>query len=352
MLENWKCDFVSVYPNRFSRTLQSSQPKKWKQFKVMYLSMSRKYPSIFFLRILQVFAAYVSLIGFILFQSKKYDALYFYNPRWADSLGGLILASWLGKKIVVDQTELFSTGKNHKLHRSEEKIVAKRASELLVISNRLKEHFSKLKTGKIHLYPIMVDFERFNVDRAEIKGMLGYIGSFGGKDGIETILEGFKTAQKEISYLKLRLIGYNAHPEKLEALIDSFGIAEHVEVTGTVTFKQIPWLLQECDTLVMNRDGSEFATYGYPIKLGEYFACNKPVLMSDGQGFAEDFNDLDQVYKYDVDNPRSLANKMTYRYHNLGESDAVAKRGYQYARDYFDGRKLGIYLVNVLNSIK
>ncbi len=291
------------------------------------------------------------MIWFILFGSRRFDALYFYNPRWADSLGGLLLASILKKKIVVDQTELFSSGKNIKLHQSEERIVAKRASVLLVISNRLKEHFSALRNDVIHLFPIMVDFERFDVERAEIKGMLGYIGSFGGKDGLQTILEGFKQAQAQNHGLKLRLIGYNPNPEKLEQQVKDLDLKDSIEITGTVKYEQIPWLLQECDTLLMNRDSSSFATYGYPIKLGEYFACNKPVLMSNGKGFAEDFEDRNQVYKYEVDNASSLAEVIKERYKNTGEADAIAKRGYQYARDYFDGNKLGQFLVNVLNTI-
>ena len=118
-----------------------------------------------------------------------------------------------------------------------------------------------------------------------------------------------------------------------------------------MTYEDVSWLLLECDTLLMNRDESEFATFGYPIKLGEYFACVKPVLMSNGEGFAIEFEDKNEVYKYEVDDVDSLVEKIIYRYEHIGESDAVAKRGYQFALDHFDANKKGQFLTNILKDL-
>ena len=101
----------------------------------------------------------------------------------------------------------------------------------------------------------------------------------------------------------------------------------------------------------MNRNDSKFAAFGYPIKLGEYFACKRTVVMSNGNGFSEDFEDGNQVYKFEVNSATSLANTIRQRYRNSGEADAVASRGYDYAKDFFDSRKLGGYLVNILNTL-
>jgi glycosyltransferase involved in cell wall biosynthesis len=277
--------------------------------------------------------------------------LYFYNPRWTDTLLSLILSSWLGRKTVVDQTELFSTGKNKKIHLSEERLVSKHATKVMAISKSIQKHFQSSRHDKVELFPILVDFDRFDIQRTEQKFLMGYIGSFATKDGVNLLLDAISLLMPQLPQIKLRLIGHNPKFQELVAEIASRGLEDYVEMTGTVTYQDIPWLLQECDTLIMNRDSSEFASYGYPIKLGEYFACNKPVLMSDGGGFSDDFEDRNQVYKYTVDSADSLSDKVLYRYKNIGESDAVAKRGYLFAKDHFDSRTVGPFLANILREL-
>ncbi|PCJ67887.1 MAG: hypothetical protein COA58_01740 [Bacteroidetes bacterium] len=349
--KNWDCYFLSAFPYKFSKTLNHKQPKRWNGFKIIFFSLSRKYPILFPLRALQISLAQVVILYWTIFRAHHYTAFYYYNPRWTDTLLSLYVNTLLGRKCIVDQTELFSSGGNKKWHESEEKIIAKRATVLFVISKKLEEHYKTIRSRPTYLFPILIDTERFKTDTKEQNGLMGYIGSFAAKDGIYLLLEALRILIQNGEELTLRLIGYNPEVDKLKAKVKEMGIEDRVEITGTVTYKEIPWLLNECDTLLMNRDSSNFSTYGYPIKLGEYFACLKPVVMSDGKGFSEDFEDRNEVFKYEVDNAISLAEVLTYRYRSIGESDAIAKRGQQYALDYFDSVKLGGFLSTVLNEL-
>jgi len=347
----WDSTFISVMPARFSKNLSYSQPKQWHGFTIKFSSVSRKYPPFFILRLFQVAVGHLGMIAFILFRSKKYDLLYFYNPRWTDTLPSLILSSWLGRKTVVDQTELFSTGKNKKIHLSEERLVSKHATKVLAISNGIQMHFQLSRKDKVEFFPILVDFNRFDRTTTEQQFLMGYIGSFAAKDGVYMLLDAISLLIPQLPQIKLRLIGHNPKLQELVAEVASRGLADYVEVTGTVTFQDIPCLLQECDTLIMNRDSSAFASFGYPIKLGEYFACKKPVLMSNGGGFSDDFEDRNQVYKYTVDSAESLSNTLLYRYDNVEESDAVAKRGYLFAKYHFDSRTIGPLVAKMFREI-
>jgi len=349
--QDWDSTFISVMPSKFNKNLGYPQPKKWQGFKIEFSSISRKYPSVFVLRLIQIAMGHLGIIAFVLFSSRTYDTLYFYNPRWMDTLPSLILSSWLGRKTIVDQTELFSTGKNRKIHLSEERLVSKHASKILAISKKIQTHFQSSRSDKVELFPIVVDFHRFDIETEEQKYMMGYIGSFAPKDGVHLLLDAVSILIPKLPKIKLRLIGHNPKLQELVAEVETRGLQDYVEITGTVTFQEVPWLLQECDTLIMNRDSSAFASFGYPIKLGEYFACNKPVLMSDGGGFSDDFEDGNQVYKYTVDSAESLSDKVMYRYNNIGESDAVAKRGYIFAKDHFDSRIIGPLLANILREL-
>ena len=349
--DNWISYFFSAYPYRFSKTLNHKQPSRWNGFRISFFSLSRTYPSLFILRIFQIICSHIVILFWTLFRAHKFNSFYYYNPRWTDTLLSLYINSLLGRKCIVDQTELFSSGKNRAWHQSEERVIAKRASVLFVISNKLLEHFKSIRTKPTHLFPILINTERFNVGTEEQQHLLGYIGSFAAKDGVNLLLEALQTVRKSNDKVRLRLIGYNPEMDKLIDKVAFLGLQDFVEITGTVTFKEIPWLLNECNTLLMNRDASSFASYGYPIKLGEYFACKKPVIMSDGDGFSTDFEDRNQVYKYKVDDASSLAETILYRYKNIGESDAIAARGYQYALDYFDSSKKGRFLTTVLKDL-
>ena len=349
-LEGWDATFLSVFPSAFSNTLNLAQSKRWSGFKVIYTGLSRKFVKPRILRIVQIICGQLGLMFWVLFLSSKYDTLYFYCPRFTDSILSMRLAYMLKKRVIVDQTELFSSEKDSFWHKKEEEWISKYSTVLLVISTRLFEHFKSKKQLNLYKFPIMVDFERFAMERDEIDYTMGYIGSFASKDNVELLLKAVVELVPHLPKLTLRLIGYNPAMELLEKEIERMGLGEYVEVTGTVAFNDIPWLLKECDTLLMNRDSSAFASYGYPIKLGEYFACTKPVVMSDGPGFSEDFEDGNQVYKYKANNVDDLVEVLRYRYKHIGESDAIAKRGYEYAKDHFASSKLVPFLANILNE--
>lgn len=156
------------------------------------------------------------------------------------------------------------------------------ANIILAISINIDQHFKNLGAKQILRFPIMVEVERFNIDVKARKQLIGYIGSFGPKDGIDFMLRGFKQAQIKIPNLKLRLIGCNLEFPHLKKLIIKLDLEKSIELIGKVDYEDIPRLLMECDTFIMNRTSSKYASFGYPIKLGEYFACNRPTLMSNG----------------------------------------------------------------------
>lgn len=351
LLENWESTFVTTYPSSFSTTIHSAQPSQWNGLKIVYTSISKTYFKIKLLRHVQVIMGQLGLILFLLFTHRKYDAYYFYSPRFTDTMLGLRMLKLLKKTVVVDQTELFSTEEDSKTHALEEEWLKKYPDVLLVISSNLYEYFGAQRKNRLYKFPIMVDFQRFEIEREEIPYLMGYIGSFAEKDDVQLLLDATKKLLPHFPKLKLRLIGYNPKMNELYEKLSAMQLTEHVEVTGTVAYSDIPWLLNECDTLLMNRDSSTFATYGYPIKLGEYFACRKPVIMSNGMGFSEDFTHRNEVYKYKVNDVESLVDTVKYRYDNIGESDAVAIRGYEYAKDHFASNMLVPFLANILDDL-
>ena len=77
---------------------------------------------------------------------------------------------------------------------------------MLVISNFLYNHF-KTQHNNIHHIPLMINFNDFNQTIESVPFNIGYIGSFGEKDGIADILDAFAIAIHKEPRLTLTLIG-------------------------------------------------------------------------------------------------------------------------------------------------
>lgn len=348
---HWEPTVFSVYPSKFSATIPTAQPKHWNNTAISYFSISRRYWRHKPFRLVQVLFSHVHLLCWSLLFAHKYDVFYYYNPRFTDTLPSLLLQRILGRKVVVDQTELFSSTKNKTIHLLEEKLIARHSSVLLVISDKLMKYYLEFRQKNIYKFPIIVDFKRFDVVANEQEHLIGYIGSFATKDGINVLLDGVKKARSKLPQLRLRLIGYNPNMRALQELCAFKGMSESVDITGTVAYAEIPYLLNECDTFLMNRSKDAFSTYGYPIKLGEYFACRKPILMSDGVGFSQEFVHGVEVYKFEEENAESLATALLNRYKNREVSDEIASRGFTFSRQHFDGEKMVKFLNQILMKL-
>jgi glycosyltransferase involved in cell wall biosynthesis len=340
----WNCKIILISPTRFQRE------EKTKLDDVIYLTGDFRYRNNRIARYYQLIHGIFNSLVYIT-KLKKGEYVYFYNPTFFSSIYALILARIRGVKIVVDQTEIYSLNRYRFLNKIAEYISARMANIILAISINIDQHFKNLGAKQIFRFPIMVDVERFNIDVKPNKQLIGYIGSFGPKDGIDFMLRGFKQAQIKIPNLKLRLIGYNLEFIDLKKVIAEYDLENSVELTGKVEYEDIPRLLMECDTLIMNRTSSRYASFGYPIKLGEYFACKRPVLMSSGVGFSKDYEHLNEAIKYKIDDLKSFSEAILWRFNNNEKSTAIADNGYNYSCQNFDSFNQVKKLTTILENL-
>ncbi len=334
----WRSDYISIFPSRYSSTKSEPQISSWEGLLVKYLSIGTTYFSNKFLRVLQIISGHIHLLFFLLRNHKKYDAYYFYMPLITDTLWAVFLMSIFGKTIIVDQTELFSSraSKFKWIHKFEEEVCAKAADGLVVISKNLQEHYLNCYNTKSYVLPIFVDLKRFTTPCNAEPGVIGYVGSFRPKDGLEYVLNEFSKAVKSLGDLKLRLFGYAYNLDELKSKISNLGLNEKVQLTGKLDYDDIPSALKSCDSLIMNRTHEEFSTFGYPWKLGEYLASNRLILMSDSGGFSEDFIDKKHLLKYKGQKDSSLSEVINYRYSKGFDESTVLNNAYEFVLKNFD----------------
>jgi len=342
----WQCDFISLYPSSFSKGSSHPTQKAWRGQRIIHMGSWVQYPRWFMGRIVQLIYCQFSFCLFILTKSKQYDVLYFYTPQWVTSLTGLLLAKLLRRRIMVDYTDLHSLRPLGWWHKTEELCMVELADRLLVISDFLRNHFKDLRPNIVKI-PLMINFEEFNQNHDPQPFHIGYIGSFGDKDGLSFIYKALSKAILIEPRLKLVLMGYDPNQFQTQAEIERRKLANNIDFKGRIDHDKIASTLMQCDTFVMHRNKSLFADSGFPAKLGDYLACKRPILMADDLSFSGEFTHQINVFKYENNNPQSLADAILYRYENQRQMEDIASRGYDYAKSNFDAKIVSKQVVQI-----
>ncbi len=145
----------------------------------------------------------------------------------------------------------------------------------------LRRHYSNQNT--VHL-PVAFDpttiIDKPATDKETVAVFYG--GTYGEKDGMEFLLNGFEKAAQEAGQLELHLTGKGSpiDMKKFQALLSQSGVSTRIMNHGFVSYEEYCHILGAADILCMTRRNSKFANAGFPYKLGEFLATGKPVIVS------------------------------------------------------------------------
>ena len=325
----------------------------WKGIHYKFLNGSCSRPKSLAGKFLDSFKAVIGSTYFLLKNRKKLDVLYLYCPKIFQFFHIYLLTKILGIPVIIERTELYSTQFENLpdtwlnrllagLHRFEENHTHQFCDHLVVISKKLYEFYKPQFTDdRISLVPIIVDFSRF----AHLNGQyqkpkrIGYIGSFGNKDGVPGIIKAFAKAKQAVPELKLRLVGQPEDKANVDKALQSFNLNGAVEYFGQVFYKEIPDILQACDLLVVNRPQSPYAQYGFPTKLGEYLATGQPTIVSKVGDPQTYLKDQEEIVLVEPNNEADLAHKIMERYRHYDYFSAIGKNGKQACLHHFSHDK-------------
>jgi len=230
-----------------------------------------------------------------------------------------ILNNWTGVKLADDLQVPFvlecngiqswgikNWGKGHiresRLSQKIEALNFQKADLIVCVSKPLRD--SLLRMGidgkKILVNPNGVDETVYRPDldgrpvRAryglkESETVIGFIGTFGPWHGVEVLARAFASLQKQVSNLKLLLIGDGIRMPQTRKILEDAGCMEKCIFTGLVPQEEGPLYLAACDIVtsptVPNPDGTPF--FGSPTKLFEYMAMGKAIAASDLEQIGE-----------------------------------------------------------------
>lgn len=235
-------------------------------------------------------ASWKNMVLDLIRRKKDIDLIYLYNPELHYIFPIVYTAKLLGIPVIGEQTELQSEIYNQ--DGMQKKIFAplKRYSErhlrfwirhLIVISSKLESFYRPQFGEHLTRIPAFADADRFKQPASVPETFtIGYIGSFGVKDGIPGMLAGIAAFRESVPNIRLKLIGNHLNYPALRRQLQLYGLSDFTELTGPVEESEVPTLLGSCSVLICNRNNSAYAAYGFPSKIVEYAAAGVPVIAS------------------------------------------------------------------------
>ncbi len=358
----YEVSLIFLWASAFNNGGINSQAEGvWENIPFKFITKNSKRPKSTLGKLSQSIRSFWAILYFFITKHKSFDVCYYYSPDIIFYWHAILLSKFFRKKIVFEQTELKSSFRDGKtpaqtilrfFNQVDERNAQHLCDHLIVISKNLHTHYKDyLPKSRMTLIPIVVDLRRFTNHALKKPGLIGYIGSFGYKDGVEGIINAFEITQKENPELRLRLIGYCENFEKIKAIIDSKNLTSKVELTGLVLYNQIPKLLEECELLLMNRIDTKYAHYGSPTKLAEYLASGVPTIVTN-VGDVKDYltNQQDTVI-ISPENDEELANSILKRFRERAVFDEIGMKGRETCEKKFSHEVQLTKLISIIENL-
>ncbi len=175
-----------------------------------------------------------------------------------------------------------------------------------------------------------VDTKRFHPDIEPIQTtaeserfVVGFVGSLKPWHGIEVLLRAFRIVVQQNKNVHLLIVGDGPLRQWVEGFVSGAGIEDNVTMTGWVSYRQLPSLIQSMSVAVAPYPELE-NFYFSPLKLYEYMALGKPVIASDVGQIKQIINDRDNGILIKPGDATALASRIAYL---VNDSSSCAKLG-------------------------
>ena len=258
---------------------------------------------------------------------RKIDIVIVYNTTFFKTLVFILLRLMLNYKYIIILPEFYEKPKGQKFSLKKikwynfyfgMKYLIKYADGFIVASHFLKKYINKnLNCNKnVLVLPNAMDPKIFAIENIEPYKKdyicIGYTGTPTRKDGATDLIRSFSLVNKKYSDTHLLIIGDitngNSILTELKNLAVKLNVIDNISFTGLVPFSKIPKLLNSCQILALTRPNGIFAEAGFPTKLGEYFACKKPVVVTKVGDIPRYFTNEKEVILVEPENIENIAN--------------------------------------------
>jgi glycosyltransferase involved in cell wall biosynthesis len=303
------------------------------------------------------------------FNPDKYNILYCYGYPSIQNWKILNTAKKIGYKIAFDIVEKITvfdltkaSMKNKFKNYTSSKLlhrIPQIGSMCFGISSALVDFCNDVCKGQIpviHL-PISVNeqhiksFKKESEKKSTIRVFYG--GSFGPKDGIPLLIEGFSRAAEKRQYMELILTGaVSRHlKDSLQILIENSKAKEKIHFLGCLPTDAFYSTMVDADILCMLRVGSEYANAGFPFKLGEYLASGNAIIATRTSDVAQYLEHKKHAYLIQPDSVDEIEKAILDLVDHIELRKYLAYNSVSVANEFFSMKKVAYILYRNLHSI-
>ena len=138
---------------------------------------------------------------------------------------------------------------------------------------------------------------------------IGFIGTFFRYQGIDTLIDCAPDIISRIENVRFLLVGDGPMRSRWENMIHASSLDKHFILPGFVPYESVPIYCGVMDICVapLNSEAGESSA----VKIFDYLACEKPVVMSNIQGTGKAFQNSGAVLLVPPEDPHALAEALT-----------------------------------------
>lgn len=226
---------------------------------------------------------------------------------------------------------------------------------VIVMTEPLKSFFLSIgiKSERILLVSQTVDIDRFEKlswtsDEYNFP-YIAYAGSLDQKkDGVLSLVRAYALIASKYPEIQLIVIGTGSieDQKRLTEEISRFKLNNRIIVKGAVPANRIPYILKNAKILASCRPNSLQADYGFPTKVVEYMACNKPMVSTNTGELANYLKDRENSFVSKSSDPDDFSAKIIEVLENHEFALEVASRGKELVKNMFDPKLQSLRIIN------
>lgn len=149
--------------------------------------------------------------------------------------------------------------------------------------------------------------------------------------GLGELIDAAKLVTEEIDNVVFMVVGGGSHLIEYEKKIQAKGLKDKFVFIGSVDYSQVPMFISAADITLapynslLNQHDRQRALYASPLKVFEYMACAKPVIITHVGNKSNIIENLKTGIVIKEDSPEDLADAILYLFKNKDLRDYLGK---------------------------
>jgi glycosyltransferase involved in cell wall biosynthesis len=275
---------------------------------------------------------------------------------WIYDVGGIVEVEMRELKVI----------KTHfiPLLLSLERLACRCANKVLVVSEHMKEVFIRLRAieySKVIVSEGGVDLSLFNpkLPMGSIRArydipmrtpLILFVGVLSPREGVDRLIKAMRYVVRKYPDAKLFIVGGGSImvdvSSQLKKLVSEEGLEKNVVFVGRVRHEEVPYFIIDSDVCV-----APFTSGFSPIKVYEYLACGKPVIVTSGTDIGDLLVQRNAGLAVNTAKPDELASAVLNLLEDISLAQTLSKNGFDLVKHNFALEVIAQKLMSIIKEL-